>query len=142
MVKIVSFPYSDQEKFKLALNIRETVFVHEQKVDKQIEFDGKDPEATHYLAFYDNLAVGCARWRKTDSGIKLERFAVLPEYRVNKIGYKILLVVLEDVTCLDHVIYLNSQKSAIGFYLKSGFVCKGESFFEAGIEHVKMIYSK
>ncbi len=142
MIKVESFLFSDQEKFRKALSIRTEVFVNEQKVDKRLEFDGKDPEAIHYLAYYENKVAGCARWRKTEKGIKLERFAVLPEYRAKKIGREILMVVLNDVVNASQTIYLNSQKSAIGFYLKNGFSIQGEPFSEAGIEHVKMIYSK
>lgn len=142
MITIITFPYNDQEKFKQALDIRTTVFVNEQKVDQRLEFDGKDPEATHYLAYYKEFAVGTARWRKTEKGIKLERFAILPDYRNKKIGKEILLVVLKDVTKLNQTIYLNSQKLAIGFYKQNGFCIEGDPFFEAGIEHVKMIFAK
>lgn len=142
MIKIESFLYSDKGKFELALSVRTKVFVNEQKVDKRLEFDGKDPEATHYLAYYKEKVVGTARWRQTDKGIKLERFAVLPEFRSKNIGQEILKVVLNDVKKINKKIYLNSQISAVGFYLKNGFSIQGKSFFEAGIEHVKMIFSK
>jgi len=142
MIKIVSFQYSDKEKFEKSLAIRTKVFVEEQNVDNRLEFDGKDPEATHYLAMFNNKMAGCARWRQTEKGIKLERFAVLPEYRSKNIGREILLAVLNDVTKMEKNIYLNSQKSAIGFYLKNGFSISGEAFFEAGIEHVKMVFLK
>ena len=142
MIQVCSFQFSDQEKFNQALQIRTKVFVEEQHVDKRLEFDGKDPESKHYLALYNNTAVGTARWRKTTYGIKLERFAILQEYRSKKIGQEILNCVLADVTTLKDPIYLNSQKSAIGFYLKNGFFIHGESFFEAEIEHVRMVYLK
>lgn len=140
MVKVESFSFDNKQKFDLALAIRTEVFVKEQKVDARLEFDGQDSMATHYLAFYNNMAVGAARWRKTEKGIKLERFAVLPSYRTQKIGFSLLEAVLKDVKVQGETIYLNSQKSAIGFYLKYGFIKSGEPFFEAGIEHIKMIF--
>lgn len=139
MITIESFTYEDQQKFELALAIRKEVFVKEQKVNANLEFDGRDPEATHYLAYFNDKAVGTARWRKTEKGIKLERFAVLAEYRSQFVGLAILEAVLKDVKDLHDTIYLNSQKSAIGFYLRYGFVEEGKHFYEAGIEHVKMI---
>lgn len=140
MVKVESFSFDNKQKFDLALAIRTEVFVKEQKVDARLEFDGQDPDAIHYLAFYNNVAAGTARWRKTEKGIKLERFAVLPLYRTQKIGLSLLEAVLKDVKGHGETIYLNSQKSAIGFYLKYGFIKSGEPFFEAGIEHIKMIF--
>jgi len=139
MITVESFTYDNQQKFDLALNIRTEVFVKEQKVDARLEFDGKDPEATHYLSFCNDAPAGTARWRKTDNGIKLERFAVLSQYRSQLVGLALLEAVLKDVKGLHPNIYLNSQKSAIGFYLRYGFVRVGEPFFEAGIEHIKMI---
>jgi predicted GNAT family N-acyltransferase len=139
MITIESFTYEDQQKFELALTIRKEVFVKEQNVDAILEFDGNDPDATHYLAYYKGKAVGTARWRKTEKGIKLERFAVLAEYRSQLVGLAVLDAVLKDVKGLHNTIYLNSQKSAIGFYLRYGFIEEGERFYEAGIEHVKMI---
>ena len=139
MVKVESFSFDNKRKFDQALAIRKEVFVKEQKVDERLEFDGQDPVATHYLAYYDNKAVGTARWRKTEKGIKLERFAVLAPYRTQMIGLSLLESILKEVKGFGETIYLNSQKSAIGFYLKYGFIKTGEPFFEAGIEHIKMI---
>lgn len=139
MVKVESFSFDNKLKFEVALAIRNEVFVKEQHVDARLEFDGQDPEAKHYLAYYNEIAVGTARWRKTKKGIKLERFAVLAPYRAQMIGLSLLEEVLKDVKELGDTIYLNSQKSAIGFYLKYGFIKTGEPFFEAGIEHIQMI---
>lgn len=139
MVTVESFTFNKKQKFNLALSIRKEVFVKEQKVDEHLEFDGLDAEAIHYLAFYNENAVGTARWRKTEKGIKLERFAVLAPYRKQLIGLTLLEAVLKDVKGFGKTIYLNSQKSAIGFYLKYNFIKTGNPFFEAGIEHIKMI---
>jgi len=139
MVKVESFSFDNKQKFDLALSIRKEVFVKEQCVDERLEFDGLDPVATHYLAFYNETTVGTARWRNTEKGIKLERFAVLAPYRSKKIGIALLEAVLKDVKVFNETIYLNSQTLAIGFYLKYGFVKSGKPFFEAGIEHIKMV---
>ena len=76
-VKIIT----SENNLKIAFSIRKNVFVDEQKVSEDIEWDEFEYEAHHVLAFIEDKPVGTARWRKTQKGIKLERFAVLPEFR-------------------------------------------------------------
>lgn len=120
--------------------VRKTVFVDEQKVDHNLEYDAHEKTATHYLAYCDEKPCGAARFRKTDKGIKLERFAVLKEYRGKQVGLALLKKVMEDVIPLKQKIYLHAQISAHGFYLKNGFEEEGKHFYEANIEHVIMVY--
>ena len=63
--------------------IREKVFVEEQNVSKEEEYDEFELASTHLLASIDKKPVGTCRIRKTKSGVKLERFAVLKNYRKN-----------------------------------------------------------
>lgn len=142
MVRIVSFSFSDQDLFKQAFTIRQAVFVAEQGVPAELEYDEHEAEATHYLLYDDETPVGAARWRKTAQGIKLERFAVLPEYRNKGIGGTLVKKVLEDVISLGLPIYLHSQLKACTLYQRHGFVVSGEVFFEAGIAHYKMVLKK
>jgi predicted GNAT family N-acyltransferase len=121
--------------------IRNEVFVIEQKVDHQLEHDAYEETAAHYLAYIDDIPCGAARYRQTEKGIKLERFAVLADFRNKKIGVALLKKVLEDCLSSNKKIYLHAQITAYGFYLKNGFIEDGEHFFEAGIEHVVMIYN-
>jgi len=123
-----------------AFAIRREVFVVEQFVDPELEYDEFEQESMHYLLSDDEIPVATARWRETPKGIKLERFATLKEYRNKGIGNKILDEVLKDVIDLRKPIYLNSQVSAIRFYERSGFVKEGEMFMEANIEHYKMTF--
>ncbi len=138
MIKVVTFDINDTEKLHYALSIRREVFVKEQGVEKALEQDNLEDTAQHYLAYYHDLAVGTARWRITDKGIKFERFAVLHGYRDKKIGQALLDAALFDARTKRKIIYLHSQKSAVNFYLKNGFSPVGEPFMEAGIEHVNM----
>ena len=62
-------------------SIRQNVFVKEQNISEKIEFDDENVDATYFIAQYKNIFVGTARYRLTDFGIKLERFAVLKSYR-------------------------------------------------------------
>ena len=84
---------------------------------------------------------GAARWRPTDHGVKLERFAVRPEFRNQEIGGALLKQVLTDVRAKfpDAPVYLNAQLRAVPFYERQGFERVGEQFEEAGIQHFKMV---
>lgn len=135
--KVTDLQSEDARKL---FEIRNTVFVIEQHVDHDLEYDEFENEATHYLAMYGNYPCGAARWRYTENGIKLERFAVLAPYRSKDVGVGLLDAILDDVIPLNKKIYLHAQKSAYGFYAKYGFVEEGDHFWEAGIEHVVMVY--
>jgi predicted GNAT family N-acyltransferase len=140
MLKVISFPFSDKIHSDIAFEIRRKVFVEEQHVSREEEYDQFENSSTHYLVYDDDKPVGTARWRKTDKGIKLERFAVLKESRNAGAGKAILEKVLEDVMKLDEKIYLHAQITAINFYLKAGFIIEGDEFVEANIRHYKMNY--
>lgn len=139
-VKIGRFDYSNQELFEQAHRIRQKVFVDEQHVTEDIEFDGLDSVCHHYLLFEEGKAIGTARWRETANGFKLERFAVLPSYRNRKLGEMLLKAVLNDILPTSKTIYLHAQEVAAGLYERNGFVKKGDRFEEAGIQHFYMEY--
>jgi len=140
MYKIVKFDTSDKELSAFAFDIRNKVFVIQQKVDPKLEYDDYEESAIHYLAYNENTPVATARWRHTENGIKLERFATLKEYRNKGIGAAILKEVLKDVHPQPATIYLHAQLPAVKFYEKYGFVKEGEIFYEANMAHYKMVY--
>jgi predicted GNAT family N-acyltransferase len=126
-----------QAELDEAHRIRKEVFVIEQKCPEDIEWEFED-ESHHYLALVDGKPAGTARWRVTDKGVKLERFAVDKAFRNSGIGSALLKAILTDVPQGSGMIYLHAQISAKGFYLKHGLIPVGEHFWEANIEHVKM----
>ncbi len=140
MFAIKRFSFTEKEFAESAFAIRRQVFVEEQGVDPALEYDHEE-EAHHYLLLLGDKPVATARWRETDKGIKLERFAVLPSFRNRGIGEIILKEVLKDVHQTEKVIYLHSQLKAVSFYERSGFKKSGEMFSEAGIDHFLMKYS-
>ena len=142
MITFLRIPNGDTKLFEMAFHVRTIVFVNEQQVDTALEMDEYDAVAQHYLALEDNKPIATARWRHTDNGIKLERFAVIAEYRNNGTGSKILEIVLQDVVPFQKPIYLHSQLKAINFYKRHGFIKEGNIFTEANIEHYKMHYKK
>ena len=125
-----------------ALAIRHTVFVLGQNVPADLEHDAHDrTDATHYLALTAaGQPCGAARWRLTEAGVKLERFAVLAEYRNQQAGAALLTAVLRDVQVAHPaaLVYLSAQLPAVRFYERHGFAKAGDLFEEAGIGHYKM----
>jgi len=136
---IKTFFTSDKELFAQARSIRKKVFIEEQNVEESDEFDEYEDISKHYLIFEGDKAVGTARWRHIADKIKLERFAVLKEYRGQKVGDQILEAVLEEVLILKKPIYLHAQLKAIPFYERRGFKKVGEMFSECEIDHYKMV---
>ena len=124
-----------------AFNIRREVFVIEQMVSETEEYDQEDI-STHFIALYDGLPVGTARYRTTLNGIKLERFAILKSFRSRGVGSAILQHMLQALSAFEGLIYLHAQLTAMGLYSKFGFEAIGEQFDEAGIQHYKMTYQK
>ena len=134
----------DQSDENKAFEIRNLVFCEEQKVSKKIEFDGLDQFCDHYLAKINELPIGTARVREQTSGtFKIERMAVLKEYRKKGVGRAIIEEILKHYLNLSKVnnLILNSQIEAKDFYKQFGFVEVGEEFIEANIMHQKMIYN-
>lgn len=118
--------------------IRKVVFVDEQDCPPELEWEHED-ESIHFLALMDNQPCGACRWRKTDAGYKLERFAVLKEYRGKRIGQALVAAALADLPEDAHYVYLNAQVTAMPLYQKFGFKPEGDAFDEAGIQHYKMV---
>jgi predicted GNAT family N-acyltransferase len=140
MFVVKKFTFGDKELAEKAFAIRKAVFVEEQGVDATLEYDHEE-EASHYLLFLGEKPIATARWRETEKGIKLERFAVLPQFRNRGIGEVILKEVLQDVISRGKLVYLHSQVKAVTFYERNGFVKEGQMFTEAGIEHFFMTHA-
>lgn len=127
-----------KEELEQVFAIRKTVFVEEQNCPPELEWEHEE-ESVHFLALMDNQPCGACRWRKTDHGYKLERFAVLKEFRGKRIGQALVAAVLSDLPEDAHYVYLNAQLTAMPLYARFGFVAEGPQFEEAGIQHFKMV---
>nr|WKN36021.1 GNAT family N-acetyltransferase [Tunicatimonas sp. TK19036] len=133
---------SDDER-RQAFAVREIVFVQEQNVPTEEEYDEYDNTAIHFVAYDKHgKACGTARWRYTNRGIKLERFAVLKPFRGKGAGAALLLAILEDISrefdAAKKEVYLHAQTTAVPFYEKFGFSTEGEEFEECNIKHYLM----
>ena len=138
MIEIREFRNTDTDLFNRALEIRKRVFVDEQNVPPELEYDGYENESHHYLLFLNKEPIAAARWRKTAEGIKLERFAMLPEFRNKGLGSELLQRIKEDVSVFGKKVYLHAQIKAVPYYKRAGFKKRGDVFVEAGIEHYLM----
>ncbi len=128
---------------EIAFEIRRIVFILEQKVTEKEEFDEFDMNCEHFLGYYGIDPAGTARMRTTEKGVKLERFAVLPEFRRKKVGSEILKRLIEEAKMhKPEMIYLHAQTEVRRFYEKHGFAAEGHEFIEADIPHIKMILKK
>jgi hypothetical protein len=116
--------------------IRYEVFVDEQNVPEELEIDGLDGEAKHVLTFVDEVPIGTGRIL---SDGHVGRVAVLKNFRGLGIGKSIMKELIKCAQDLSlEKVWLSSQWHAHSFYLDLGFVCVGEIYKEAGIDHIKM----
>ena len=120
-------------------NIREKVFIQEQKVTPQLEWDGMDEKAIHFLVFNDKAAIGCARAIVIKDHMQLGRMAVLKEYRGQGIGSALLEKAM-TIAKLNQLsaIYISAQCHAIDFYKKFGFEVTSDIYLDAEIPHRDM----
>lgn len=123
--------------FKDLRAVREPVFIIEQNVPIEEEWDALDPLCHHVIARdSNNKPIGTGRLTPEH---KIGRMAVLKEWRGKEVGAALLQTLIDKARELGWPeVSLNSQVSALGFYDKFGFVSYGEEFEEAGIMHRKM----
>ena len=124
--------------------VRTEVFVQEQKIPLEMEWDEADLTALHAVA-YNGLgqALGTARLLETSPKIaKVGRMAVKRVLRGSSIGSDLLRVLTDLARQRSyHEIVLHAQRSAQGFYARAGFVVRGEPFNEVDIPHIEMFKS-
>jgi predicted GNAT family N-acyltransferase len=125
----------DKDRVSLK-EIRRQVFVEEQGVDERLEWDNKDADNEHFIAYIDNEAVGCARLVDHK---KIGRMSVLRAYRGKGVGNEILdhikrKAVQNRYTRLE----LSAQCHAYEFYRRSGFQACSAPYQDAGIPHIDM----
>ena len=123
-----------------AFEVRQRVFQQEQGISAEADFDGLDHQAEQFVAYEDDLAVGTGRYRIVEDKVgKVERVAVLGEYRGRKVGGAIMEIIAETAKeqGLGKLV-LDAQLSASKFYENLGYKTDGEVFEEVGIPHVVM----
>lgn len=120
-------------------DIRRIVFVDEQGVAPDLEYDSLDRTATHYLACRQGRPVACARAIRDAGCVVVGRVAVLKADRGAGVGSALMTAVLEDAARGGAAFaLLHAQVRALGFYEKLGFAAEGDEFLEADIPHYTM----
>ncbi|MBT9569247.1 MAG: GNAT family N-acetyltransferase [Thiobacillus sp.] len=125
-----------QDAARLAA-VRRHVFILEQGVPEEMEWDTADATAVHFLALaIEGQPIGCARLLPDGH---IGRMAVLPNWRRLGVGSALLAAALTHARNTEiALIRLSAQVQAVPFYLQAGFVIVGDSYQEAGIPHVSM----
>jgi len=132
---------TEQSDLDKVFAIRREVFVGEQNCPPELEWEFEE-ESNHFLATVDGVPAGASRWRKTDKGYKLERFAVLKDFRGFGVGQALVQAVLADLPTDATYVYLHAQIQAVTLYEKFNFEKTGPEFEEAGIRHYKMLLKR
>lgn len=118
--------------------IRTAVFVDEQRVDRELEFDDRDPFCLHLLALDAAAPIGTARLDVAYGG-KIGRLAVLAPHRRRGVGAA-LMAALHDLARARALpaLWCHAQLTAVPFYERLGYRANGPVFVEAEIDHVRM----
>ena len=118
-------------------DVRRRVFIIEQKVPWDEEWDGHDEASWHWIATdSSDLPIGTARLLPDG---QIGRMAVLSQHRKHGVGAALLERTVEKARGLGfEQVYLNAQTHALGFYERSGFQAEGDEFMEADIPHIRM----
>ena len=121
-------------------NIRQSVFVDEQKVPPELEWDDTDEIADHYLMVLpDNTPAGVARLFSTlEETAHIGRMAILPAHRGKGLGEVLLRHLVSEASERFTELQLSAQEHAIPFYQRSGFHVCSDLYNDAGIPHVDM----
>lgn len=119
-------------------DIRTQVFIQEQKVPVQLEWDEEDKTCIHILVS-NKVGKAVATGRILNNG-QIGRMAVVKAYRRQGIGKLILKTLLKQAHLLNlESVFLNAQIDAVEFYKPFGFSETGSRFNDAGIQHIRMI---
>ena len=119
-----------------ASRIRTEVFVKEQAVPPELEMDAHDALSLHALALQDGKAVATGRLLPDGH---IGRMAVLKDWRGRGIGGALLQRLIEAARRRgDAEIVLAAQTRVLPFYRAHGFMERGATYIEAGIEHQDM----
>jgi predicted GNAT family N-acyltransferase len=123
----------------LGLALRRRVFVHEQHVPPELEFDEYDLKATHVIAVIDGDVVGCLRIVFLDEHAKFGRVVVAASARGRGIATAMMRHAMELARLRGETrFYLTAQSDKLGLYEKLGFVAFGDEFDDAGMPHFAM----
>ena len=124
----------------LGLALRRKVFVDEQHVPPEMEFDDYDLTATHVVAVENGSVVGCLRIVFLDEHAKFGRVVVAPSARGQGLATAMMKFAMEHARSRGEMrFYLTAQSDKLALYEKLGFVAFGDEFDDAGMPHFAMM---
>jgi predicted GNAT family N-acyltransferase len=137
-INILKLNFNDED-FSHIRNIRKSVFNTELGILESELFDKHDETCDHFLIFDGKKIVGSVRIRSMNTSIRLERMAILKEFRTKNYGKNCIFQLKEYYSTKNFSrIILDSIYSVRGFYKKCGFIEEGEIFQRVGIDHIRM----
>ena len=133
-----------KSELEISFRIRTLVFCDEQKISKEIEFDNLDHLCEHFLVYKEETPIATGRVRLKDNNLyKIERVAVLSNYRRSKVGSLLMREIIKIYSGLkDTKIILHSQLAVHKFYKNLNFSPYGKQFLEDGIPHIAMVFNE
>lgn len=133
-LKIISGSWKDLAT--PAKMIREAVFIQEQHIAAEDEWDAEDAVAVHFIVFQQDQAIATARLLSNNS---IGRVAVLTTARGLGVGQRLMQAVIEYARAEQRkLVKLSSQVHAIGFYQALGFEAQSDEYLDCGIPHIDM----
>jgi predicted GNAT family N-acyltransferase len=128
------------KNLKDAFCVRREVFIKEQNVPEEEEFDEADLKSHHTVVYTDGRPVATGRLLKAGESWLIGRISVLKEFRGKHLGKLIVENLLKRAAETEEAdVHIHAQTHSVSFYKKFGFVAYGEAFLEAGIEHISMV---
>lgn len=124
--------------------IRQEVFINEQQIPAELEFDNQEDNRVHYVGYQvdnagESVPATTARIHEQHDNWHIERVATVKDLRGNGFAKQLLTKIIQDAREKDiSVVALGAQLHATGFYEELGFVQQGDVFMDAGIEHITM----
>ena len=138
---LIKLDFNDKD-FSHIRNIRKTVFYVELGISKSELFDKYDEFCDHFLIFDGKHIVGSVRVISIDKKIKIERMAILKNFRTKNHGETCISQIKEYYSSRGFSkIILDSIYSVKKFYQKCGFIEEGMVFQRVGIDHIRMSFT-
>lgn len=131
---------SSSDEMEKHLEIRRKVFMEEMHIPEKEERDRHDHSSKAYLAYDGHTAVGTGRVRETNKGLKIERIAVLSDYRGRGVGKALIEAIMKEIP-REEVVFLQTPAETVPFFEKLGFKVRGEALWIADrIHHYMKFY--
>jgi predicted GNAT family N-acyltransferase len=135
-INLLKIPNENTKEIK---EIRKVVFTDELNISESYLLDKYDETCDQFLIKNGEITIGALRLRKENNAVKLERMAILSEFRKMSFGIKAINEVKKYcITKSESKIFLDSIYDIRDFYKKCGFTEIGSVFERVGLPHIRM----